>query len=101
MEECPLVRRQAADAIALRLRDHAVDLLDVHRMQSGAWNRLPLRNLLIAAAQPPTAPAVCRRVQLPLVRAPRRPKVDPTQVQKRADVAAKVSKVRHSAAEAA
>src|SRR5947209_8316096 len=101
MEKRALVRREAANASSLCFGDHPIDLLDVHRVQSRARNCFPPRDLLRFSSQPDAgALAEGGLVQLPLVRAARRPKLDPPQIEERAGVTAEVSEVRDTATKA-
>src|SRR5437762_10097688 len=69
-------------------------------MQTDAWDRLPARDLLVPAAQAPTALAERSRIQFTTITAQWRPKVDPTQVEKRANMSAEVGEVGITAAKA-
>ena len=98
VEKCPLVGGEATYALLLRLRDDTVHLLDVHRMQAVAGDRFPARDLLTVAGEPEPALPEGRRLQLPLVCAAGRPEVDPSEIQKGAEIAAEVSEVGDAAA---
>src|SRR4029079_2016071 len=56
VEKCTFVGREAPHALLLRLRDDAVHLLDVHRVQSVARDRFPAGDLLTVAGE--TQPAL-------------------------------------------
>src|SRR5436190_3017461 len=100
MQERALVSRETSRTILFRLGDHAVQLLDVHRVKTSARNPFPSRDLLAISAQSPAALAEGGRVQLALIGAQRRTIVDESQIKERTDIPAQVSKVRDAATEA-